>query len=199
MSALMTVYDLALARERLKHLPPDLLAHCERVREVCLALARRWGASLEKAEFVALTHDVARALGLGELLSLARSYKLLHDEVELRHPVLLHGPVGAEILRQQWGIDDEEVLGAVACHTVGRAEMTLLEKILFLADKIEPEKSRERPGPARIKELTSVDLDRAVLELLDQLLLFHVENKHLIHPSSLAARNSLLVKVGRNR
>jgi len=199
LSAPMTVYDLALARERMNHLPPELLSHCERVREVCLALARRWGASTEKAEFVALTHDVARALGLGELLSLARSYKLLRDEVELRHPVLLHGPVGAEILRHQWEIDDEEVLGAVACHTTGRAEMTLLEKILFLADKVEPEKSLGRPGLAKIEEMANDNLDRAVLELLDRLLLFHVENKHLIHPSSLAARNSLLVKVGKNR
>jgi len=195
----MTMYNLDLARERLNHLPPELLAHCERVREVCLELAQRWGASPEKAEFVALTHDVARALGLGELLSLARSYKLLYDEVELRHPVLLHGPVGAEILRHQWGIDDEEVLGAVAYHTTGQANMTLLEKVLFLADKVEPEKARERPVPAKIREMANVDLDGAMLELFDRLILFHVENKHLIHPSSLAARNSLLMKVGRNR
>jgi predicted HD superfamily hydrolase involved in NAD metabolism len=169
------------------------------VREVCLALAQRWGASPEKAEFVALTHDVARALGLSELLGLARSYDLLCDEVELRHPVLLHGPVGAEILRHHWEMDEEEVLRAVACHTTGRADMTLLQKILFLADKVEPEKSFGRPGLDKIKEMANDNLDRAVLELLDRLLLFHVENKHLIHPSSLAARNSLLLKVGKDR
>ena len=195
----MTVYDLTQVREKLKDLPPELLAHCERVRVICLELARCWSVSQEKAQFAALTHDLARVLGLQELLSLARSYKLINDEVDLRHPVLLHGPVAAAILQHQWGIDDDEVLRAVYCHTAGCEDMTLLAKIVFLADKTEEEKACLRPGLALVREMAKVDLDRAVLELMDRLIMYHIENKHLIHPSSLAARNYLLMSVGRKR
>lgn len=195
----MTVYDLTQVKEKLKDLPQELLSHCERVRAICLELAQRWGASPEKAQFAALTHDLARALEAEELLSLARSYKLINDEVELLHPVLLHGPVGAAILKHQWGIDDEEVLRAVACHTAGCVDMTLLGKILFLADKTEDEKASLRPGLAQIREMADIDLDRAVLEMMDRLILYHIENKHPVHPSCLAARNSLIMTVGRNR
>ena len=193
----MKEYDLTQVRERLKDLPPELLSHCERVRVVCLELAQRWGVSPEKAQFAALTHDLARALEPAELLSLARSYKLINDEVDLHHPVLLHGPVAAAILQRQWGIDDEEVLRAVSCHTAGCVDMSLLEKIVFLADKTEDEKAVLRPGLVQLREMAKVDLDHAVLELMDRLILFHIENKHLVHPSCMAARNFLLMKVGR--
>jgi predicted HD superfamily hydrolase involved in NAD metabolism len=195
----MKVYDLAEVRGKLKDLHPELLAHCERVRVVCLELAKRWGVSPEKAQFAALTHDLARALEPAELLSLACNYKLLDDEVDLLHPVLLHGPVAAAILQRQWEIDDEEVLRAVSCHTAGCVGMSPLEKILFLADKTEDEKAKFRPGLFQIRELAKVDLDSAVLELMDRLILYHIENKHLVHPSCMDARNFLLMKVSRNK
>jgi predicted HD superfamily hydrolase involved in NAD metabolism len=191
----MTVYDLTQVREKLKDLHPELLAHCERVRIVCLQLAQRWGVPREKAEFAALTHDLARALEPSELLRLARSYKLINNDVDLLHPILLHGPVAAAILRYHWGIDDEEILRAVACHTAGCVNMTVLAKILFLADKTEEEKASLRPGLSQVRVLADIDLDQAVLEMMDRLILFHVENKHPVHPSCLAARNYLLMKI----
>jgi predicted HD superfamily hydrolase involved in NAD metabolism len=193
----MTVYDLTQVREKLKDLHPELLAHCERVRVVCLELAQRWGVSTEKAQFAALTHDLARALEPEELIALARKYKLINNEVDLLHPILLHGPVGAAILRYQWGIDDEEILRAVTCHTAGCVNMTVLAKILFLADKTEDEKASLRPGLAQVRDMADIDLDKAVLEMMDRLILFHVENKHPVHPSCLAARNYLLMRMAK--
>lgn len=189
-----TAYDLTIVRTKLQYLPSGLLSHCERVRDVSLSLARRWGASLEKAEFAALTHDLARAMSWEKLVEMARSYDLVRDEVDLRFPLLLHGPVSAEILRREWGVRDFEILEAIACHTSGRVEMTTLDKILLIADKIEPGKTYT--SLTKVKELVNVDLDRATLELLDQQILFHVTNRHLIHPATLAARNALLVKIG---
>ena len=193
----MNGYTLTKVRQRLARLPADLLAHCERVRLVSLDLAYRWGAPPEKAEFVAMTHDIARAFSRQELIKQAREYDLVRNEIELRLPVLLHGSLGAEILRHEWGIDDMEILGAIACHTIGCPEMNTLDKILFLADKIEPGKSY--PRLMKVKELATTDLDGAVLELLDQLIEFHVDMKELIHPAGLAARNSLLIKLGKSR
>ncbi len=195
----MTDYDLDKVREKLKDKPQLLIEHCERVREVCLKLAQRWGVSTEKAQFVALTHDIARDLSPQELLSLARRFSLFRDDVDMQHPILLHGPVAAAILKYQWGVDDEEVLEAVICHTSGCVEMSPLAKILFLADKTEEEKANSRPGLDNIRELAEKDLDRAVLEMMDRLILFHVEKKHLIHPTSLTARNHLLIKLGVDR
>jgi len=175
-------------------LPRGLAEHVERV----VAEADRLAAGFkeldrEQVELAAWGHDIARALSRRELLARARGFGLEVSPVEEEAPILLHGPVGAEILRQEHGIDDPEVLAAARFHSTGRAGMSLLAKVIFVADKIEPGKVRAKPALARVRELADRDLDAAILEYLDQMLMVAREEGWPLHPQAVAARNELLL------
>lgn len=175
-------------------LPRGLAEHVERV----VAEADRLAAGLkeldrEQVELAAWGHDIARALSRRELLARARGFGLEVSPVEEEAPILLHGPVGAEILRQEHGIDDPEVLAAARVHSTGRAGMSLLEKVIFVADKIEPGKVQAKPALARVRELADRDLDAAILEYLDQMLMVASEENWPLHPQAIAARNERLL------
>jgi predicted HD superfamily hydrolase involved in NAD metabolism len=144
-------------------------------------------------ELAAWGHDIARALSPQELLTRARGFSLEVSPVEEEAPILLHGPVGAEILRQEYGIDDPQVLAAARFHSTGRVGMSLLEKVIFVADKIEPGKVRAKPALARVRELADRDLDAAILEYLNQMLIVAREEDWPLHPHAIAARNELLL------
>jgi len=175
-------------------LPRGLVEHVERV----VAEADRLAAGLkeldrEQLELAAWGHDIARALSHRELLARARGFGLEVSPVEEEAPILLHGPVGAEILREEHGIDDPEVLAAARFHSTGRAGMSLVEKVIFVADKIEPGKVRAKPALARVRELADRDLDAAILEYLDQMLETAREEGWSLHPQAVAARNERLL------
>jgi predicted HD superfamily hydrolase involved in NAD metabolism len=175
-------------------LPRGLAEHVERV----VAEADRLAADFkeldrEQVELAAWGHDIARALSPQELLARAQEFGLEVSPVEEEAPILLHGPVGAEILRQEHGIDDAEVLAAARFHSTGRAGMSLVEKVIFVADKIAPGKVRAKPALARVRELADRDLDAAILEYLDQMAMVASEENWSLHPQAIAARNERLL------
>lgn len=177
-------------------LPRSLRDHVEGVSAACRHLARRYGCDEEKAAFVGLIHDVARAMSPQELLDQAQSRGIPVGKAERAAPVLLHAPVGAALLQRDWGIEDPEVLEAVACHTTGREGMTLLDKVLFLADKLEEGKEGYYAGLERVRELAEKDLDLALLEFFNWQVRRLVERNALLHPQAIAARNELLLTLG---
>jgi predicted HD superfamily hydrolase involved in NAD metabolism len=181
-------------REAIGRLPRGLAQHVERVAAEANRLAAGFK-ELDRAqvELAAWGHDIARALSPRELLARAREFGMAVSAVEEEAPILLHGPVGAEILRQEYGIDDPEMLAAARFHSTGRAGMSLLEKVIFVADKIEPGKVRAKPVLARVRELADRDLDAAILEYLDQMLETARQEGWPLHPQAVAARNELLL------
>ncbi|MFQ5874695.1 MAG: bis(5'-nucleosyl)-tetraphosphatase (symmetrical) YqeK, partial [Dehalococcoidia bacterium] len=132
-----------------------------------------------------------------QLLSLARDFGLSVTPLDERVPVLLHGPVGAEILRRDFQIRDEEVLEAVRCHTIGKAGMGAVARVLYLADKIEPSKDARYPFNSEVRELAGKDLDRAILKFIDCEVSALISRGELVHPSTIEARNHLLVELRR--
>ena len=189
MRAQIEALKAAIAR-----LPRGLAEHVERVAAEADRLAAGFKElGREQVELAAWGHDIARALSPQELLPRARRFGLAVSPVEEEAPILLHGPVGAEILRREYGIDDREVLAAARFHSTGRAGMSLLEKVIFVADKIEPGKVRAKPPLARVRELADRDLDAAILEYLDQMLVVASEEGWPLHPQAVAARNELLL------
>jgi len=175
-------------------LPRGLAEHVERVAAEADRLAAGFKElDRERVGLAAWGHDIARALSPQELLARARGFGLEVNPVEEEAPILLHGPVGAEILRQEYGIDDPQVLAAARFHSTGRAGMSLLERVIFVADKIEPGKVRAKPALARVRELADRDLDAAILEYLDQMLTMAREEGWPLHPQAVAARNELLL------
>lgn len=156
-------------------------------------LADAAGVAAERAALGGLLHDSARAFTDQELLAAAARYGVPVDEIEQRVPVLLHGPVGAAWARRELGIDDEEVLQAVAWHSTGRGPMTALEKVVFLADKLEPEKGGRYPSLDALFATARRDIDAALIVCLDQQLRYLLERNALLHPASVAARNAALI------
>lgn len=186
-------------RAALAGLPLPLLAHCRRVASLAAYLARRHAVALgqipddiaPKARLAGLVHDLARAWSGQELLALAGELGLPVGETEARLPVLLHGPVGAALLRRDFGIQDEELLAAVDCHTTGRREMGALDKLLYVADKTEPGKLAGDPALAPLRRQAEVDLDKALLGLLEHHLAQLKGRGGLVHPASLEAAAAL--------
>jgi predicted HD superfamily hydrolase involved in NAD metabolism len=189
--------DIEALKAAIGRLPLGLAEHVERVVAEAERLAAGFtGLDRERVELAAWGHDIARALSPQRLLAEARRFGLEVSPVEAQAPILLHGPVGAEILRRDYGIEDAEVLAAARFHSTGRAGMSLLEKVIFVADKIEPSKVRAKPALARVRELAHHNLDAAILEYLDQMLKTARRQGWPVHPDAVAARKELLLAEG---
>lgn len=168
----------------------DRLTHTYGVMETAVKLAERFGADVERARVAGLMHDYAKALPGDELLALGRRFGLIRDPVEEANPHLLHAEVGAALLREEGLVTDPAVLSAIANHTFGRPGMALLDKIIWIADLIEP--GRNFPGLERIRTLTWADLDRGLLAGLDHTLCYLLAKGWQIHLATVQTRNWLL-------
>ena len=135
------------------------IAHVRGTEETAVQLARRWGADVEKLRRAAILHDCTKYLSLEEHLALCSRYGVAVDRMEQVTEKVLHAQTGAILARNVFGQDDE-VYDAIFYHTTGRADMSLAEKILYIADYIEP--NRDFPEVERMRTLAFADLDRTV-------------------------------------
>jgi predicted HD superfamily hydrolase involved in NAD metabolism len=165
-------YDIYTLQHKLsKILTEKRFYHSLGVQAMSLALAARYGEDCDKAILAGLLHDCAKNLKNEVLLSECEKYGLGISEVERRNAYLLHGKLGAYYACQNYNISDKEVLSAIVYHTTGKPDMTLLEKILFVADYIEPGREADRiPELNIIREAAFTDLDKAVLLILSNTL-----------------------------
>lgn len=160
-----TNFDLTRLSERELRIVAQSFLKAKRIPHVlgtektAAALAEKYGADVHKARVAALLHDCTKRLTLDEQLSLAVQYNVALDEVERVTLKLTHAKTGAALARALFGVDDE-VYGAILWHTTGRPDMTLLEKILYLADYIEP--TRDFPGVDALREAVWRDLDEGL-------------------------------------
>ena len=152
----------------LRDLPAPVQAHIEEVRTASVDLARLWKLDVDKAELAALAHDVCRITPPKDLLRMAAEFGLPVTAIDRAFPVFLHGPVGGETLRRQYGVADVEVLDPIRYHTMGREGMTALDKVLFLADKLDPSKVSRYPFIGEVARVAHEDLDRAMLLFIDR-------------------------------
>lgn len=145
-------------RDRItRDLKPRRVIHTECVVAEAVALAKKHGADVQKAEIAAWLHDIARNLPQEEMNRYVKELDLGVRYLDNKN--LAHSKVGAAIIKNELGITDPEILYAVSYHTTGREGMTLLDKIIFLADAMEP--NRNYPGVERLRELVREDLDKA--------------------------------------
>ena len=148
------------------------LEHTLRVEMLAVRLARFWDVSREKASVAALLHDIARDQPESVLLELVKGTDdpLAREMAETSTPVVLHAPVGALIARRDFGIDDPEILGAIALHTTGAVHMDRLAMIIFLADYCES--GRHFAGVEDVRRLLFTSLEAAMLRALVQMLAY---------------------------
>lgn len=176
-----------------KNLKKSRYRHVLGVVETSEKLAKIYGADVDKARYAALIHDLAKEKSDDELLKIAREngYEICHEE--MKAPQLLHGIVAAIIAKNQMDIEDTEILGAACFHTTGKANMTLLEKIVYIADYIEP--NRNFPEVENLREITFENLDKGVLEGFENTIKFVIDRKEILHLKTVEARNYLLEEV----
>ena len=170
---------VALSFLKHKRIPHVLGTEQEAIR-----LALRYGADVQKARVAALLHDCTKQLDMVEQLALCRQYGIRLDELEQRALKLLHAKTGAAIARDLFGVDDE-IYSAIYWHTTGHANMTLLEKIMYLADYIEP--TRNFPGVNELRAACNESLDKGLRMGLEMTIQEMHDRGNPVHSATLEA------------
>ena len=152
------------------------------------ALAMRYGENLEKAQIAGILHDCAKCIPDNKKLKICEKNHIEITEAERCSPFLLHAKVGAYIAKEKYDIEDPEILSAITWHTTGKPEMTLLEKIIFISDYIEPMRNKAEHLP-QIRQMAFHDLDMAVYMTLHDTILYLEKEKARLDNQSVVAYN----------
>jgi len=166
--------------------------HTLRVAETAVELAKIYDADLYEAELAALLHDYAKCLELDELRRWIETNPLPKDLL-LHHYELWHGPVGALMVKRKFGINQQAILDAIHYHTTGRAHMSKLDMIIFLADYIEP--GRDFPGLEEVREIGKTNLEKGCWLASRNTIQYLMAKKSAIYPESFHAYNDLTTKI----
>ena len=176
----------------LSYLKAKRIAHVLGTEETAVKLAEKYGADVDKARVAALLHDCTKRLTMEEQLALCEKYGIALDELEQRALKLLHAKTGAALAREVFGADDE-ICNAILWHTTGRPDMTRLEKVIYLADFIEP--SRSFPGVEALRRTVWQDLDQGLLMGLSMTIEEMEEMGNPVHHNTIEARDYLRGKM----
>ncbi|HZK40850.1 MAG TPA: bis(5'-nucleosyl)-tetraphosphatase (symmetrical) YqeK [Atribacterota bacterium] len=186
--------DIDLIKISLKEmLGEERLEHSVNTSKIARKLAIKYDYDADKAEVAGLLHDCAKDLDYKTLEKMVLECNIELDEIIRKIPKLLHPLAGAAIAKKEFNIQDPVILKAIKAHSTGAAQMSLLDKIIYLSDKIEP--LRNMNGVEEVRKMAEINLDRAVLMALDMGLLYLISKNLLIHPVSIEARNNILSKV----
>jgi predicted HD superfamily hydrolase involved in NAD metabolism len=184
----------SMRHELQKRLKKERFAHSVGVANTALKLAKKFGVDERKAYVAGLLHDCAREFENDQLKDEATKRGIEIGEVESSMPLLLHSYIGAKMISEIYDVHDEEIAQAIYRHTVGARDMTPLDKIIYFADMIEP--NRNYPGVEKLRELAekSNNLDEIILTALNESIIFVTQKNSLVHPDTIAARNFLLLQ-----
>lgn len=177
-----------------QRLSSELYRHSLGVAETAAQLAVLYHANRDRAYLAGLIHDYAKELEPAALIKKAGQLNLNLDPVtRIEGRKLLHAPIGAALVSAELGIKDPEIIRAVAYHTTGRAEMSVLEKIVYLADFIEP--NRNFSGVEKLRELSRNRLDAALLVAVNHTIALVLTRDLMLHPDSVNLRNHLIARI----
>lgn len=158
-----------LKKELKKEMDDSRFEHTLGVMYTCAALAMRYGYDLDKAMLAGLMHDCAKCMPNAKKLKMAEKHHLHISELERKNPFMLHAKLGAFLAKKKYDIEDPEILDAIRWHTTGRPEMTMLDKIVYIADYIEPKRDKA-PHLPKIRQMAFQDLDQALIMILEDTL-----------------------------
>ena len=186
----MTIDEMA--RTLQGRLKKSRFIHSGGVANVAVKLAKRFNVNESKAYIAGLLHDCAREFENDELPAEAIKRGIEIGEVEQKIPLLLHSYIGAFMIKEIYEVDDPEISQAIWRHTVGGRNMTKLDKIIYFADMIEP--NREYPGVEQLRQLSeTAELDEILLTAFSESIKFIIYKNSLIHPETVNARNEILL------
>jgi len=178
--------------EKLKSvLKESRFIHTLGVADTAVYLAEKYGADKEKARIAGLLHDCAKNIPGDEAIKYCEENGVNLKEVCIHEHSLIHAYLGAYLAKYEYGVDDEEILSAIYYHTTGKENMSLLEKIVYVADTIEP--SRTQAGVDVLRTLAETNLDGALLKAIESTIR-HILNKGgILDTDTVAARNYLMI------
>ena len=172
-------------------LKPKRLEHSINVAKCAIKLSEIYGYDKEKAYLAGLVHDCAKYFTKEQVDSYVEKYNIELDPLEVDNIALSHSIIGSFAIQDVFNIQDMDIINAVRYHTTGRENMSILEKIIFMADMIEED--RNFPGVDELRKLSfNGQLDKALITSLNNTIKFVIENNQLIHPRSVSARNYLM-------
>lgn len=166
----------AIEKELKKELTKERFEHTRGVMYTAACLAMRYGCDMRKAMLAGLLHDCAKHIPNEKKLKLCKKNHIELTQAELDNPSLIHAKLGAFLAKNQYDIEDTDILHAIRVHTTGAPAMNLLDKIIFLADYIEPNRNKAK-NLSLIRELAFQDIDKAILQNLGDTLRYLEENK----------------------
>lgn len=178
--------------EKLKEMLPERrLKHSINVSKCAIKLSEIYNCDKEKAQIAGLVHDCAKYFTDKQIEDYVEKFNIELDPLEIKNIALSHSIVGVYVARDIFNITDEDILSAIKYHTTGRENMTLLEKIIYMADLIE--EGRKFPGVEELRELTlNGKLEEALVLSFNNTIKFVIEKNQLIHPRTVRARNYIL-------
>lgn len=166
----------AIEKELKKELTKERFEHTRGVMYTAACLAMRYGCDMRKAMLAGLLHDCAKHIPNEKKLKLCKKNHIELTQAELDNPSLIHAKLGAFLAKNQYDIEDTDILHAIRVHTTGAPAMNLLDKIIFLADYIEPNRNKAK-NLSLIRELAFQDIDKAILQNFGDTLRYLEENK----------------------
>ncbi len=183
----MGSYNLIKLQKKVKkELDADRFQHTLGVMYTSAALAMRYGEDIEKAQVAGLLHDCAKCIPNDKKIRMCKERQIEISKVELKSPFLLHSKLGAYLAKEKYGVEDPDILSAIMWHTTGRPNMTRLEKIVFTADYIEPQRCKAENLP-QVRRLAFHDLNLTVCRILEDTLHYLDSGQAEIDPMSRSA------------
>jgi predicted HD superfamily hydrolase involved in NAD metabolism len=170
-------------------MPEKRYIHTLGVRDTAIQLAQQYGEDPNKAMLAAIIHDIAKYADLQWMRDIVKQEQMDERLYPWEHEIL-HGPVGAYIAKTDFQIDDEDILNAIRHHTTGRPKMSRLEKIIYVADMIEP--NRKFEGVEVLRELAFQNIDEAMKACIKHTIAFLVHSEQPIYPLSIECFNDLM-------
>ncbi len=161
--------------------------HIIAVRDFALLLADIHGIDPRKLELAAIAHDIFRDVPADKLLRIAEIWEIEVEDLEIKHPILLHGKIAAEFLRRRMNVVDNSVIISVAYHTSGYPEMGKLGKALMIADTVGYD--RDFPGIKEIREIAFKSLEKAFVEVLKNRMIYAIQTGRFLLPKSVETWN----------
>lgn len=176
----------------LEDIGQDRLNHTLRVVEESKKLATIYNIDINKVVTASLLHDCAKFKDKNNLLKVVNDFDIILDDISTNNQELIHGPLGAQIAKHKYNINDPDILNSIRYHTTGRKDMSQMEKIVYIADYIEP--NRKFPGVEKVRKLAYENLDKSLAIAMDQTIVFLVQNNRIISTDTIEARNQLKIK-----
>ena len=185
----MSTYNIIKMQKKLKKYVDEIrFYHTMGVMYTAASLAMCYGEDMERAQVAGLLHDCAKCIPNEKKLKLCHDHGIPVSEIEKKSPYLLHARLGAYIAKEKYHVTDPEILNAIEYHTTGKPRMTLLEKIIFVSDYIEPMRSKAS-NLEKIRGLAFSDIDRAVFTILRDTLIYLENEKACLDNQTVVAYN----------